>query len=142
MAKVVVLGAGVSGHTAITYLKKYLGKNHEIVIISPNSNYQWVPSNIWVGVGLMKPDQVKFKLAPVYKKLGIIYKQALALSIHPEGNNNSEKGFVTIKYVDGDKKNQEDNVSFILKKTFAISVYLSFLPLKDIPSQFQNPLKM
>ncbi len=112
MAKVVVLGAGVSGHTAITYLKKYLGKNHEIVIISPNSNYQWVPSNIWVGVGLMKPDQVKFKLAPVYKKLGIIYKQALALSIHPEGNNNSEKGFVTIKYVDGDKKNQEEKIDY------------------------------
>ena len=112
MSKVVVLGAGVSGHTAVTYLKKYLGKDHEVVIVSPNSNYQWIPSNIWVGVGLMKPDQVKFKLAPVYKKLGIIYKQALALSIHPEGNNESNSGFVTIKYVDGDKKNQEEKVDY------------------------------
>ena len=81
MAKVVVLGAGISGHTAALYLKKLLGKKHEIVVVSPNSNYQWVPSNIWVGVGLMEPNEVKFKFAPVYKKQGIEYKQALAYSI-------------------------------------------------------------
>ncbi len=112
MAKVVVLGAGVSGHTAALVAKRKLGKQHEVVIISPNSNYQWVPSNIWVGVGLMKPDQVKFKLAPVYKKQGIVYKQALALSIHPEGNKNNEKGFVTIKYVAGENEGKEETVDF------------------------------
>ncbi|MEN8187664.1 MAG: FAD/NAD(P)-binding oxidoreductase [Bacteroidota bacterium] len=112
MAKVVVLGAGISGHTAVSYLKRELGKKHEIVIVSPNSNYQWIPSNIWVGVGLMKPDQVKFKLAPVYKKQGIIFKQALATSIHPEGDKNSTKGYVTIKYLTGEKKDQEEKVDY------------------------------
>ena len=72
MAKVVVLGAGISGHTAISYLSKYLKKEHEVVMVSPNSNFQWIPSNIWVGVGLMTPDQVKFKLAPVSKKWVLI----------------------------------------------------------------------
>lgn len=57
MAKVVVLGAGVSGHTAISYLRKNLSKEHEVVMISPNSNYQWVPSNIWIGIGRMKAKQ-------------------------------------------------------------------------------------
>ena len=112
MAKIVVLGAGISGHTSVTYLKKYLGNDHEVVVVSPNSNFQWVPSNIWVGVGLMKPDQVKFKLAPVYDKLGIIYKQALALSIHPEGDESNEKGFVSIKYVSEDKKDQSEKVTY------------------------------
>ncbi len=112
MAKTVILGAGISGHTAALVAKRKLGKQHEVVIISPNSNYQWVPSNIWVGVGLMKPDQVKFKLASVYKKQGIIYKQALALSIHPEGNKNSEKGFVTIKYVAGENEGKEETVDY------------------------------
>jgi len=51
MARVIVLGAGISGHTAASFLKKILGKKHEVIVISPNSYYQWVPSNIWVGVG-------------------------------------------------------------------------------------------
>ena len=112
MAKVVVLGAGVSGHTAVAYLRKGLSKEHEVVMISPNSNYQWVPSNIWVGVGLMTPDQVKFKLAPVYKKMGVVYKQALGVSIHPEGDNEIDSGYVSIKYVDGDKKDQTEKVTY------------------------------
>jgi sulfide:quinone oxidoreductase len=112
MAKVVVLGAGISGHTAVSYLSKALKKNHEVVMVSPNSNFQWLPSNIWVGVGLMTMDQVKFKLAPVYKKLGVDYKQAKAVSIHPEGNNENEKGFVKIEYVSEEKKGREEIVTY------------------------------
>ena len=59
MAKVVVLGAGISGHTSAAFLKKKLGKKHEVVVVSPNSYYQWVPSNIWVGIGQMSIDQVR-----------------------------------------------------------------------------------
>jgi len=112
MAKIVVLGAGISGHTAVSYLSKSLKKNHEIIIVSPNSNFQWIPSNIWVGVGLMTPEQVKFKLAPVYKKLGVVYKQALAISIHPEGDSESDKGFVKIKYVTGSDEGKEEKVTY------------------------------
>lgn len=112
MAKVLVLGAGISGHTAVAYLNKYLGKKHEVVMVSPNSNFQWVPSNIWVGVGLMKPDQVKFKLAPVYKKLGIEYKQALGVSIHPEGDKEIDSGYVSIKYVSKEKEGEVEKVTY------------------------------
>ncbi|MFZ2322810.1 MAG: hypothetical protein WAV89_03830 [Ignavibacteriaceae bacterium] len=49
-----------------------------MVIVSPNSKWNWIPSNIWVGVGKMKPEQVTFPLAPVYKKTGIIFHQAKA----------------------------------------------------------------
>lgn len=112
MAKVVVLGAGISGHTAVSYLSKALRKNHEVVMVSPNSNFQWIPSNIWVGVGKMTPEQVKFKLAPVYKKMGVNYKQAMAISIHPEGDVENEKGYVTIKYVTGADEGKEEKVSY------------------------------
>ena len=111
MAKVLVLGAGIAGHTAAMVAKRKLGKKHEVIVVSPNSNYQWVPSNIWVGVGLMKAKQVKFKLAPIYKKLKIDFKQALALSIHPEGDN-SKGAFVKIKYVVGEKEGQEEIVEY------------------------------
>lgn len=112
MAKVVVLGAGISGHTAALYLKKKLGKQHEVTIISPNSNFQWIPSNIWVGVGLMTPDQVKFKLEPVYKRQGIIYKQAKAISIHPEGNQNSTMGYVSIEYTKPDQQGKTELIPY------------------------------
>ena len=85
MAKVVVLGAGISGHTAAAYLRKKLSKKHEVVVISPASYYQWVPSNIWVGSGRMKRKDVIFPLEPLYKKKGIGYKQAKVVSFFPEG---------------------------------------------------------
>jgi sulfide:quinone oxidoreductase len=40
MAKVLILGAGISGHTAALIAKRKLGKNHDVEVISPNSNYQ------------------------------------------------------------------------------------------------------
>ncbi len=112
MARVLILGAGISGHTAALAAKRKLGKRHEVVVVSPNSNYQWVPSNIWVGVGRMTTKQVIFALAPVYKKQGIIFKQAKAISIHPEGDATNPKQYVTIQYVAGDMKNQEEMVEF------------------------------
>lgn len=112
MAKVVVLGAGISGHTAAAYLKKYLGKNHEVVVISPSEYYQWIPSNIWVGVGKMKMDQVRFKLKPVYKRWNILYKQAKAVSIHPEGSSDNGKPFVTVEYTSTDKRGTIEEVDY------------------------------
>ncbi len=113
MAKVIVIGAGISGHTAAAFLRKWLNKKkHEVVVVSPNSYYQWVPSNVWVGVGKMTIDQVRFPLAPKYKKWGIDYKQAKAVSFHPEGNKDSERPFVRIEYVDEANKGKIEDVDY------------------------------
>jgi len=102
--KVVVLGAGISGHTAALNLRRKLKNKAEITVISPNRNYQWVPSNIWVGTGHMKPEQVYFELAPVYKKLGIIFKRSKAISIHPEGDTGENKPYVLIEHIETKEK--------------------------------------
>lgn len=112
MAKVVVLGAGISGHTAVMVLRKKLGKQHDVIMVSPNSNYQWVPSNIWVGIGQMKPKQVIFPLAPVYKRKGVIFKQALAKTIFPEGDQEKSGPFVEVEYVTEDKKGEREQVEY------------------------------
>jgi sulfide:quinone oxidoreductase len=96
MAKVVVIGAGISGHTTALTLRKLLNKKHEVVVVSPNGNYQWVPSNIWVGIGQMTRDQVIFPLEPVYKKQGIGFIQAAAKNFYPEGSANSEKPLIKV----------------------------------------------
>ena len=86
MSRVVILGAGISGHTAAAFARKWLGPGDSVTVVSPNDYYNWVPSNIWVGVGLMKPRQVTFPLAPVYERHGIEFRQGLAREIHPEGD--------------------------------------------------------
>ena len=60
MARVVVLGAGIAGHTAALLLRKKLSRQHEVTVVSPKPVYNWIPSNIWVGVGLMQPEDVTF----------------------------------------------------------------------------------
>lgn len=107
MSTIVVLGAGISGHTAAAFLRKKLAKKHKVIVVAPNSYYHWIPSNIWVGVGRMTVDQVRFKLAPRYKKVGIEFHQALAVSIHPEGDSDHAKPFIKATYTLPEMQGQE-----------------------------------
>ena len=52
--------------------------------MSPNAKWNWIPSNIWVGVGQMTEEDVTFDLAEVYSKTRVDFRQAKALSIHPK----------------------------------------------------------
>jgi len=112
MATVVVLGAGVSGHTAALTLRRKLSKKHKVLVISPNSRYQWIPSNIWVGIGRMNTGQVTFELAPVYKRKNIDFHQAKATSIHPEGDSEHEKPFVSVTYTGKDKNGEDARIEY------------------------------
>ncbi|NTW38854.1 MAG: FAD-dependent oxidoreductase [Cellulomonadaceae bacterium] len=85
MARVVILGAGIAGHTAALHLRRMLGREHEVVVVSPSSKWNWIPSNIWVGVGRMSTDKVEFPLAPIYRRTRIVFRQALATTLFPEG---------------------------------------------------------
>jgi len=64
MARVVILAAAISGHTAARYLIKFLGSEHK-------PDWNWIPSNISVGVEEIKKEQVTFPLDPIYKKAGV-----------------------------------------------------------------------
>ncbi len=101
MSRVVVLGAGIAGHTAAAFARSWLGRGHDVTVVSPRPDYNWVPSNIWVGVGLMKPSQVTFPLAPVYERAGIEFVQAAASEIHPDGDQDGTTPYVTAEFVDG-----------------------------------------
>ena len=112
MARVVVLGAGISGHTAALHLRRKLKKEHEVIVVTPNSKWNWIPSNIWVGVGKMTTEQVTFPLAPIYKRQGIEFHQALAVAIHPEGDSNHKRGFVDITYTDPTKSGTHGEIEY------------------------------
>ncbi len=112
MARLIVLGGGVSGHTAATFAAKWLGSAHEVVVVTPNAKWNWIPSNIWVGVGQMSKEDVTFDLAPVYAKAGITYKQAKAVSLNPAGNELSERPFVTIEYTEQSRAGENENIEY------------------------------
>ena len=112
MARLVVLGGGVAGHTAATFARKWLGSEHEVVVVTPNAKWNWIPSNIWVGVGQMSKEEVTFDLDPVYGKAGITFKQAKAVSINPEGNVDSDKSYVTIEHTSKLHQGESEDLEF------------------------------
>ena len=93
-SRIVILGAGVAGHTSAAFLRKWLGDEAEVIVVSPRPDYNWIPSNIWVGVGLLEPSQVLFPLQPVYDRNGITFHQAKATVLHPEGGDGCPGPFV------------------------------------------------
>ncbi len=103
MADVVILGAGISGHTAALHLarllgRRHLGVEHTVTVVSPNSRWNWIPSNIWVGVGKLGKQDVVFPLEPVYHRKGIDFRQAKAVAIRPDGDAADPRGAVDIEY--------------------------------------------
>ncbi len=112
MARLIIMGGGVSGHTAASFARKWLGKEHDVVVVTPNALWNWIPSNIWVGVGEMSKEEVTFPLAPVYEKAGIDYRQAKAVSIHPEGNAEGDNAYITMEYTGQGKEGQTEELTY------------------------------
>lgn len=112
MSKIVILGAGIAGHTAARYLNKWLGKQHEVIVISPNAKWNWIPSNIWVGVGQMTEDEVTFDLAELYNKIGVRFVQAKALSLNPDGGAERATPFVTVEHTHASKAGQQEVIAY------------------------------
>jgi sulfide:quinone oxidoreductase len=111
MARVVILGGGIAGHTAALHLTRMLKRSDKVIMVTPNSKWNWIPSNIWVGVGKMKTDQVTFKLGPIYKRKGIDYHQALATAIHPEGDL-ATGTFVDVTYTDPAREGEPGRIEY------------------------------
>jgi sulfide:quinone oxidoreductase len=112
MAKILILGAGIAGNTAAMYAKSSCRKEDEVIVVSPNSKWNWIPSNIWVGVGLMKPSDVTFEIAPIYKKMGIVYHQAKAISIHPEGDMQTSNPYVLVESTSSSNQGTKEKIFY------------------------------
>ncbi|GJO13579.1 hypothetical protein NJB1728216S_29560 [Mycobacterium marinum] len=112
MARVVILGAGIAGHTAALHLRRWLPRAHEIVVISPNADWNWIPSNIWVGVGRMEPAKVLIPLKPIYRRKGIVFHQALATAIRPEGTGGQQTPSVDFTYTEEGRRGETGSLSY------------------------------
>ena len=71
MAHIVVLGAGTGGMPAAYELREALGSVHRITVVNASADFQFVPSNPWVGVGWRKRKDITFPIAPCLERKGI-----------------------------------------------------------------------
>lgn len=102
----------MAGHTAASFLRKWLGSKDEVVVVSPLPKYNWIPSNIWVGVGLLRGDQVTFPLAPVYRRAGIDFKQARGVALYPDGVEGDPRPAVEIEWTAEGKAGERERIAY------------------------------
>lgn len=112
MTRTVILGAGIAGHTAALHLRRMLPRQHEVVVVSPEPDWNWIPSNIWVGVGRMDAAKVLIPLKPIYDRKHIGFRQAWATTIHPEGTAEEGKPSVDFTYTDPARRGETDNLTY------------------------------
>lgn len=112
MADVVVLGAGVSGHTAALHLSRLLPRGNTVTVVSPKADWNWIPSNIWVGVGKMAEKDVVFPLGPVYAKKGIRFVQAAATAIWPQGDDGSGRPSVDVVHTSRGRDGETERIGY------------------------------
>jgi sulfide:quinone oxidoreductase len=87
MAHIVVIGASTGGLPFAYDIKKTLGKNHEVTVISNNPNFNFIPSNPWLAVGWRSADDISFELAPRLKRKNINLIVGEATQIKPNENH-------------------------------------------------------
>jgi sulfide:quinone oxidoreductase len=69
--RIVVIGGSFAGMTAAIELKKRLGERHDVVVISREESFLFMPSLIWVPFGKRSREDISFPLAPVFAKKGV-----------------------------------------------------------------------
>ncbi|NVN87951.1 MAG: NAD(P)/FAD-dependent oxidoreductase [Rhodopseudomonas sp.] len=86
MARIVILGAGLGGAIMAYEMKDQLRKDDELIVITKDPIYHFVPSNPWVAVSWRTQESIEIDLAPVFAKRGIGFKAVPATKVRPEDN--------------------------------------------------------
>ena len=71
VARIVVLGAGTGGLPAAYELREAFGSVHRITVVNASADFQFVPSNPWVGIGWRRREDITFPIAPCLERKGI-----------------------------------------------------------------------
>jgi sulfide:quinone oxidoreductase len=86
MAHIVIVGAGTGGMPAAYEMREALGEQHQITVVNASENFQFVPSNPWLGVGWRKREQITFPIGPHLERKGIKFIAQEVVKIDAEQN--------------------------------------------------------
>lgn len=85
MARVVVLGGNFGGLTAALTVKRLLGDEVEVTVVSKANGFLFNPSLIWVPFGTRETHDITFSLAPTFERHGVHFRHAAATAIDRAG---------------------------------------------------------
>ncbi len=86
MSRIVVLGGSFGGLTAAFELKRLLGKNAAITVVSEDDRFVFLPSLPWLIMGWRKPEDITLKVSEILKPKGIVFVHDAAKQIDPDAS--------------------------------------------------------
>lgn len=86
MKTILVLGGNFGGMTSAFELKRKLGKEARIVVVSRQREFVYIPSLIWVPFGRRKLSDITFDAESTFRKGGIGFIHGEATQVSPEKN--------------------------------------------------------
>ncbi len=89
--KIVVLGGNFGGMTSAFELKRKLGDDARVTVISKQRDFVYIPSLIWVPFGRRKVEDIRFSAADTLRKGGVEFILDEATRIDPASNKISGK---------------------------------------------------
>ena len=98
MAHIVVLGAGIGGMPMAYEMQEKIRQGDKVTVISNSENFQFVPSNPWVGVKWRSRDDITFPIRPYLERKGINFISVGAKRVHPEQNQIELENGETVDY--------------------------------------------
>lgn len=98
---IIVLGSNFGGATAALELQRKLKNEAHVTVVSPNPNFTFIPSMIWVPFGRRKLEDISFPIRPLMEKKGIEFIQDTADHVDPDGNevHTSHHGVLRYDYL-------------------------------------------
>ena len=86
MAKIIVVGGSFAGLTAAYELRKKLDAKHQVLVLSNNPKFVFIPSMPWVVLGSRTDRDVTFDLEPALRKKGIEFLRDSLVDVDMDNN--------------------------------------------------------
>ncbi len=86
MNRIVVLGGSFGGLTAAFELKRLLGKQAEITVISDDDRFVFLPSLPWLIMGWRKPQDITLSVPEILKPKGIVFVHEAVKSVDADSS--------------------------------------------------------
>lgn len=86
MARIVVLGGSFGGLTAAFELKRLLGKQAAVTVVSDDDRFVFLPSLPWLIMGWRKPGDITLSVGEILKPKGIDFIHEAAKQVDPDAS--------------------------------------------------------
>ncbi|MGC2047715.1 MAG: FAD/NAD(P)-binding oxidoreductase [Gallionella sp.] len=98
MAHIAIMGAGIGGMPAAYEMQEKLGKGDKVTVISDRENFEFTPSNPWMGVKWRNRKDIEFPVRTYLERKGINFISSGVKRVHPDKNQLELNDGQTVTY--------------------------------------------